>query len=89
MKKGYIKNIIAAVIMTCSLFTFLACGNTTTAYAEQIPNESGYVFGNVNITGGGYIPDVIFNKSEKDLAYLLLIWGALIGGIQKIRNGYL
>lgn len=70
MKKGYIKNIIATVVMTCSLFTFLACGNTTTAYAEQIPNESGYVFGNVNITGGGYIPDVIFNKSEKDLAYL-------------------
>ena len=55
MKKGYIKNIIAAVIMTCSLFTFLACGNTTTAYAEQIPNESGYVFGNVNI-----LEEVIF-----------------------------
>ena len=70
MKRVYLKKIIASMMITCTLFTIAICGNTTIVHAAEVPNQSGYVFGNVQITGGGYIPNVIFNKSEKDLAYL-------------------
>lgn len=69
MKQSLLKKIIACSIAVCTLFT-IGVSNKTAFAQELVPNESGYVFGSVNITGGGYVPAVIFNTSEKDLAYL-------------------
>jgi len=71
LKKALINRIIAITLITWTVFTTGI--STRTAFAESANdqlNQSGYVFGNVNITGGGYVENVIFNKSEKDLAYL-------------------
>lgn len=74
MNKCLIKSVLVSLVSVCILSTtaisnriVLADETSTNATAT---NSSGYTFKSVNITGGGYIPSVIFNKSEKDLVYL-------------------
>lgn len=65
---GVIKRITACTAIICTIFTL---NLAKAAYAEKSEiNENGYVFDNANITGGGYVAAVVFNTSEKDLAYL-------------------
>lgn len=73
-----IKRLITFIVAVCTVCTvgigknaaLAAETNTIASTNISQPNASGYVFGNVNITGGGYVPSIIFNKSEKDLAYM-------------------
>ncbi|NOW06627.1 sialidase family protein [Clostridium beijerinckii] len=78
MKKNIIKILVASFAI-CAICTTGISGNIALAVEtastintdnDSQPNSNGYVFKQVNITGGGYIPSVIFNKSEKDVAYV-------------------
>jgi xyloglucan-specific exo-beta-1,4-glucanase len=73
------KRVVASIVAACAFCTMEINGaivsaaeinNSSSNVANvETANENGYTFGRVNITGGGYIPAIIFNKSEKDLAY--------------------
>lgn len=78
MKKKVIQKLIACAIGTISIgsifstYSVLAdeIDHIIIANKNQGANESGYVFGSVAINGGGFVPGVVFNKSEKGLAYM-------------------
>lgn len=65
------KKILVTSLMAVTL---CAMGNYNfrhPASAEAVESQAHkYDWKSVNITGGGYLPSVVFNESEKDLAYL-------------------
>lgn len=74
MKKKIIKMLVASlaictICMTGASRNIVLAAETAISSSDSQPNASGYVFKHVNITGGGYVPSVIFNKSEKGVAY--------------------
>lgn len=77
LKKRLIKILTLSLVMCtiCIGFNFdkkVLAGETAQVASTNLdnePNQSGYIFKHVNITGGGYVPSVIYNKSEKGVAY--------------------
>lgn len=55
----------AAVALTASLTGAVTSAQAYTASADQIP----YTWDNVQIAGGGFVPGIVFNETEPDLAY--------------------
>lgn len=75
MSKYLRKQVSTFLIATCVLGALnvngkIVLANEPSADTSTSTNASGYTFDNVTINGGGYVPAVIFNKSERDLAYL-------------------
>jgi hypothetical protein len=54
-------NIFAALIPVFALLTI---------HAQAQPNAQNYVWQNVTVGGGGYIPGIVFSRLEKGLVYL-------------------
>ena len=39
-------------------------------YYNSQPTDTGYEWGNVKIVGGGYVPGIVYNETEKNLIYV-------------------
>lgn len=66
MKKKLCSLVLAIAIM------LPAVGTSATVSAEngaQAPLNQAYEWGRAKVVGGGYVPGIIFNESEKDLIY--------------------
>lgn len=75
MNKYLKKRVLAPIVAVCTFATLgingtIVSSAAVTATTEtETANASGYTFGRVNVTGGGYMPSIIYNKSEKGLVY--------------------
>lgn len=68
MKKGKIKTVFS-VITTIGLLTVLPVGVPLNTNAASNITTEPYTWQNAQIGGGGYVDNVIFNNTEKDLIY--------------------
>jgi hypothetical protein len=63
-------SLLAALAVTASLAIAAPPARlTTTAAAEAAPAEEQYDWRNVQIAGGGFVPGIVFNQTERDLIY--------------------
>jgi len=64
MKSKYTKSIIFLIIISVVTISIVLSATVLKAAPQQE-----YTWKNVKIVGGGYVPGIIFNESEKDLVY--------------------
>ncbi|MEU7905585.1 cellulose binding domain-containing protein [Actinoplanes sp. NPDC049118] len=69
MRRPFIILAVAALLLGATTFVAQAAGRPPAAGAAAAASADTYAWKNVRIDGGGFVPGLVFNRTEKNLIY--------------------